>query len=214
MPLSLTVSCSSKSRLVLTFLVLPFWYLLTRVDLDIFQTSSKTVVCVGVWTINVNHAVLHTAAQLECLSPFPVDNVWSVQYQTCNYSSSYRILIDQHWIVQHGDMVWNIFPRVIIQLQLNWDLSSLICEPIMLPCYQPGGNGLLKRLMITCFINICYQVRLVNKIHIEVSFDCHTTITFSFCLIGYFLWLLHRRNARLLLLLPSPKHGVFGVGIF
>jgi len=37
---------SSKSRLVLTFLVLPFWYLLTRLDPDIFQTSSKTVVCV------------------------------------------------------------------------------------------------------------------------------------------------------------------------
>ena len=45
MPLPLPISCSSKSRLVLTFLVLPFWYLLTRVDPDIFQTSSKTVVC-------------------------------------------------------------------------------------------------------------------------------------------------------------------------
>jgi len=32
--------------LVLTFLVLPFWYLLTRVVLDIFQKSSKMVVCV------------------------------------------------------------------------------------------------------------------------------------------------------------------------
>ena len=41
-----SVSCSSKSRLVLTFLVLPFWYLLTRVDPDIFQTSSKMVVVV------------------------------------------------------------------------------------------------------------------------------------------------------------------------
>jgi len=29
-------------------LVLPFWYLLTRVDPDILQTSSKTVVCVCV----------------------------------------------------------------------------------------------------------------------------------------------------------------------
>jgi len=48
MTLPLTISCSSKSRLVLTFLVLPFWYLLTRVDPDIFQTSSKTVVCVCV----------------------------------------------------------------------------------------------------------------------------------------------------------------------
>jgi len=32
--------------LVLTCLVLPFWYLLTRVVPDIFQKSSKTVVCV------------------------------------------------------------------------------------------------------------------------------------------------------------------------
>jgi len=48
MPLPLTISCSSKSRLVLTFLVLPFWYLLTRLVLDIFQKSSKTVVCVCV----------------------------------------------------------------------------------------------------------------------------------------------------------------------
>jgi len=40
MPLPLTISCSSKSRLVL-----PFWYLLTRVVPDRFQHSSKTVVC-------------------------------------------------------------------------------------------------------------------------------------------------------------------------
>ena len=45
MSLPLTISCSSKSRLVSTFLVLPFWYLLTRVVPDIFQKSSKTVVC-------------------------------------------------------------------------------------------------------------------------------------------------------------------------
>jgi len=54
MPLPLTISCSSKSRLVLTFLVLPIWYLLTRVDPDIFQTSSKTVVCVCVCICKVN----------------------------------------------------------------------------------------------------------------------------------------------------------------
>jgi len=45
MPLPL-ISCSSKSRLVLTFLVLPYWYLLTRVVPDKFKKSSKTVVCV------------------------------------------------------------------------------------------------------------------------------------------------------------------------
>jgi len=50
MSLPLTISCSSKSRLVLTLLVLPFCYLLTRVVPDIFQKSSKTsVVCVCVF---------------------------------------------------------------------------------------------------------------------------------------------------------------------
>ena len=49
-------SCSSKSRLVLTFLILPFWYLLTRVDPDIFQTSSKTVVCVHIASDRQTHA--------------------------------------------------------------------------------------------------------------------------------------------------------------
>ena len=52
-PLPLTISCSSKYRLVLPFLVLPFWYLLTWVDPDIFQTSSKTVVCVCVVVVVV-----------------------------------------------------------------------------------------------------------------------------------------------------------------
>jgi len=42
-PPPLTISCSSKSRLVL-----PFWYLLTRVVPDRFQQSSKMVVCVCV----------------------------------------------------------------------------------------------------------------------------------------------------------------------
>jgi len=43
MPLPLTVYCSSKSRLVLTF-----WYLLTRVVPDKIQKSSKTIVCMCV----------------------------------------------------------------------------------------------------------------------------------------------------------------------
>ena len=40
--------------MVLTFLVLPFWYLLTRVVPDIFQKSSKTVVCVWLTEISFN----------------------------------------------------------------------------------------------------------------------------------------------------------------
>jgi len=54
MPLPLTISCSSKSRLVLTFLVLPFWYLLIRVVPDKFQKSSKMVVCVYELKENLN----------------------------------------------------------------------------------------------------------------------------------------------------------------
>jgi len=56
MPLPLTISCSSKSRLVLTFLVLPFWYLLTHVVPNIFQKSSKTVVCVCVAMSSDKHS--------------------------------------------------------------------------------------------------------------------------------------------------------------
>ena len=49
MPLPLTISCSSKSRLVylpwFIFLVLPFWCRLTRVVPERIQEGSKTVVC-------------------------------------------------------------------------------------------------------------------------------------------------------------------------
>ena len=43
MPLPLTISCSSKSRLVLTF-----WYQPTQVVWDKIQKSRKTTVCVCV----------------------------------------------------------------------------------------------------------------------------------------------------------------------
>jgi len=46
MPLPLTISCSSKSRLVLPSWFLPFWYLLTQVVPDKFQKSTKKIVCV------------------------------------------------------------------------------------------------------------------------------------------------------------------------
>ena len=41
MPLPLTVYCSCKSRLVLPFLVLPFWYWLTQVVPDKVQGAVK-----------------------------------------------------------------------------------------------------------------------------------------------------------------------------
>ena len=49
--LPLTISYSSKSRLVSTFLVLPFWCLLNRMVPDMFQKSSKMVACVCVCEI-------------------------------------------------------------------------------------------------------------------------------------------------------------------
>jgi len=49
MPLLLTISCSSKSRLVV-----PFWYLVTQVVPDKIQKSSKTIVCVCALCITYN----------------------------------------------------------------------------------------------------------------------------------------------------------------
>jgi len=83
MPLPLTISCASKSRLVLPFMVLPFWYLLTRAVPDKFQKSSKTIVC-------VNDMLYRKMLQL-CQSvrsyslPFPF-------YYSCLYSDSWNIL--------------------------------------------------------------------------------------------------------------------------
>ena len=75
MPLPLTISCSSKSRLVLTFLVLPFWYLLTRLVPDIYQKSSKTAVCVllvhslilvGLGKLDVLGEIFKGVCQISC----------------------------------------------------------------------------------------------------------------------------------------------------
>jgi len=57
MPLPLTISCSSKSRLVLSF-----WCQLTRVVMDKIQESCKTVVCVCVMC-NDTHTHTHTCEQ-------------------------------------------------------------------------------------------------------------------------------------------------------
>jgi len=52
MPLPLTVSCSSKSRLVL-----PFWCWLTRVVQDKIQEGRKMVVCVYVCVHNSEFSI-------------------------------------------------------------------------------------------------------------------------------------------------------------
>jgi len=64
-----SISCSGKSRLVLPFLVLPFWYLLTWVVPDKFQKSSKTIVCVCVCVLTMLH--LHSHVQQMIRQPQP-----------------------------------------------------------------------------------------------------------------------------------------------
>jgi len=55
MPLPLTISCSSKSRLVLTFLVLPFWYLLTGWSRTYSRRAVNGCVCVCVTVFFSKH---------------------------------------------------------------------------------------------------------------------------------------------------------------
>jgi len=50
MSLPLTVSCSSKSRLVLTSLVLPFWYLLTQ-EVPTYSRRAVKRLCVCVYVV-------------------------------------------------------------------------------------------------------------------------------------------------------------------
>jgi len=66
MPLPLTISCSSISRLVL-----PFWYQLTRVVLDKIQKSPETVVCACVCVcVCVHVCVSLISASLSSVSTF------------------------------------------------------------------------------------------------------------------------------------------------
>ena len=83
MPLPLTISCSSKSRLVLTFLVLPFWYLLTWVVPDFFHKISKTVVCVSVCVFFTQSHLSWSSIILYLLSPSTmIHGILPVQF-TC-----------------------------------------------------------------------------------------------------------------------------------
>ena len=58
MPLPLTISCSSKSRLVLPSWFLPFWCLLTQMVPDKFQKNSKTIVSVCACTSSGQQKIL------------------------------------------------------------------------------------------------------------------------------------------------------------
>ena len=92
MPLPLTISCSSKPRLVLPSWFLPFWYLLTLVVPDKFQKSSKATVCVYMefWEIS-HHTIIH---------------IQKVQESRANAKVNARqhCVIRSHW--NAGNAIW------------------------------------------------------------------------------------------------------------
>jgi len=120
MPLPLTISCSSKSRLVLTFLVLPFWYLLTQVVPDIFQKSSKTVVCVACGRGSV---LLRQHCDTLCTSGF-------VMTSSCHIMALWRIM----WISQNTSSITANIPTKFCSTMKT---GSTHCE------LQTGGNDLV-----------------------------------------------------------------------
>jgi len=68
MPLPLTISGCSKSRLVLLSWFLPFWYLLTRVVPDKFQKNSETIVCVFVTDLLIVSSFVLTVCSAQVTS--------------------------------------------------------------------------------------------------------------------------------------------------
>jgi len=88
MPLPLTISCSSKSRLVLTFLVLPFWYLLTRWSWTNSRRAVKRL-CVCVWHCLVGRQEGHPACKKLSGGVLVWLYVW-VKVQICIWPSWYH----------------------------------------------------------------------------------------------------------------------------
>jgi len=73
---------------VLTFLVLPFWYLLTRVVPDIFQKSCKTVVCVCVCVLTDHPEIWQRWLRLWLLHLF---QIWCKSAQGGLWANAWNI---------------------------------------------------------------------------------------------------------------------------
>ena len=105
MPLPLTVSCSSKSRMVL-----PFWCRLNRVVPDKIQNSRKTIVCVRYntiqWSPNIEIKMIFLATRGKNFCDFyrltMCENPETVRIKTA--STNEKTVLDwglrsdwQHW---------------------------------------------------------------------------------------------------------------------
>ena len=127
MPLPLTISCSSKSRLVLTFLVLPFWYLLTRVVPDIFQKSSKTDVCVCVCVVYQKFPYNKSSIQYSvlCLKD-------TITLQVCKFKNTLKnklTVVTGSWSDSVSgcclsSLIWKTSPRLPVSCMVAREASS------------------------------------------------------------------------------------------
>ena len=118
MPLPLAISCSSNSRLVLPFLVLPFWYLLTRVVPDIFQKSSKTIVCVCVCVTQM-FTVLHNRTYLRELIAPVAELCYCAVF-------SIKILMTMHEVMQYA-VTLNV-PTLVTCLLCEFCVNELLIQ--------------------------------------------------------------------------------------
>ena len=137
MPLPLTGSYSSKSRLVLTFLVLPLWYLLTWVVPDIFQKSSKTVVCVCVCTFKTLEPVCgiygklrrrfytNTSVKFIFIHKLAPCTRWSQQTDSSGIIFGPPCIVAEHYIkVVYDCCVPAVLQVMVMSHCLRWTSSS------------------------------------------------------------------------------------------
>jgi len=111
MPLPLTISCSSKFRLVL-----PFWCRLTQVIPDKIREGRKTSVCV----------FLRTAVTIQCHREFPSRKLHKVPENSWWFHSIYMGSQSQPPLNEAFDKLqtiqrWSAISRVT----LNFDLSKI-----------------------------------------------------------------------------------------
>jgi len=153
MPLPLTVSCSNKSRLVLTFLVLPFWYLLTWVVPDIFQKSSKTVVCVCVYCVLDSTFAFTIKSWVKCNShmthrPTLSSNLkeklnFTCKIGMCTFMCTFRAVTSS---LLHNKQVLNCSAATVTAIMIN-TVTAAVCLAVIPSTYQT-----LRRLILAVII--------------------------------------------------------------
>ena len=156
MPLPLTISCSSKSRLVLTFLVLPFWYLLTRVVPDKFQKSRKTVVCLLQFILLLIHLMaIFSRDPGSANSPFPGSPPTVLEQKKKIY-----------WL-NTKSMQWQVSRQVLLPycwppLPNNALLTKILAKMNMIESLEISRMGFLQATYQKTDVNTKQQLYPVN----------------------------------------------------